>query len=273
MQCGRTRELLSEYLDNELAARTRKAVSEHLHTCGPCQSELEILRAITRESSSLAVLEPPADLRNRILSAVSEPEVREGAWTRLKNLLCAQKLVWAAGFGAGAAAVVLLMTTAPQRVNVTPGIRRVAPPSVTLPTATVNANRESGARQPTEDNAAVQQAAGTPVYEYAAPKQDSENIGEAAAHELPEAPAIAQPDTTTVEERPQEIADHTSEEAGAAAQNQPPQEIQPERPKPVLVKSEPFEHVALSAPAVSKDNAEWIRTVRLQARPSRQEYP
>lgn len=66
MRCDEARELLSPYLDGELAPQQRMGVDAHLVECSDCTAELNDWNSISNLSAKLVDPVPPADLWERI---------------------------------------------------------------------------------------------------------------------------------------------------------------------------------------------------------------
>ncbi|MCK5943765.1 MAG: zf-HC2 domain-containing protein [Planctomycetes bacterium] len=71
MDCLRTRELLSPFIDGELALDLARGVLAHMQTCAACRAEAGAMRAASGMVRSVAG-PAPAGLRTRILSQASE---------------------------------------------------------------------------------------------------------------------------------------------------------------------------------------------------------
>jgi predicted anti-sigma-YlaC factor YlaD len=74
--CRETRERLSEYLEGDLGARTRRRVSRHLARCKHCQALLESLARTLEQLRSLGTMEQgsPAPVTVRAIVARIERE-------------------------------------------------------------------------------------------------------------------------------------------------------------------------------------------------------
>jgi len=66
MECGKIRELLSEYIDDILDDPKKALVEDHLSTCRVCKEELASLRAVVNELSSLESVEAPGDFLEKL---------------------------------------------------------------------------------------------------------------------------------------------------------------------------------------------------------------
>lgn len=80
MSCAATRELLSAYLDGELAPDEAARLSEHLTGCAGCAREYEgVLETVRRVRAGLARDRAPDVLRARIRAAVREQRPERAA--------------------------------------------------------------------------------------------------------------------------------------------------------------------------------------------------
>lgn len=61
MECGKVKELLSEYAGGTLEGREKETVEEHLSVCKGCSEEFESLKAYFAALGSLEEVEPPED--------------------------------------------------------------------------------------------------------------------------------------------------------------------------------------------------------------------
>lgn len=77
MTCDRTSDLLSDYLDGQLAPRQADEVRVHLEDCAPCRASWHSLRRSVRLTAHLGLERCPADLRPTIALALAvEPPAR-----------------------------------------------------------------------------------------------------------------------------------------------------------------------------------------------------
>ncbi len=61
MECQDIREHLSGYIDNALDQDERDIVEKHLADCNACRKELDLLKALVKEISSVELVKPPDD--------------------------------------------------------------------------------------------------------------------------------------------------------------------------------------------------------------------
>jgi len=66
MDCTGIQELLSEYIDGILDAKTTKTVEEHIATCEDCKETFASLSAMVQELNELEPVKPPADFLEKI---------------------------------------------------------------------------------------------------------------------------------------------------------------------------------------------------------------
>lgn len=83
MDCSRTKELLSDYIDGILDKEHESLVRDHLLQCGDCRNELESMKAVIREIGSLDKVKAPGDF----LAALHGRMERESWFQKVKNFL------------------------------------------------------------------------------------------------------------------------------------------------------------------------------------------
>jgi anti-sigma factor RsiW len=66
MVCSEVRERLSEYLDGVLPIEIKTRVDDHLCACTGCRKELESLKTVVKELSTLHQVDPPDDFLEQI---------------------------------------------------------------------------------------------------------------------------------------------------------------------------------------------------------------
>ncbi|GFN21826.1 zf-HC2 domain-containing protein [Thermanaeromonas sp. C210] len=75
MKCRQAKKLLSPYLDDELRAKEKAALEEHLTGCPACQAELERLRKISEGLKGIyREVKPPPDFLDRVMARIEEIE-------------------------------------------------------------------------------------------------------------------------------------------------------------------------------------------------------
>ena len=99
--CGKVRELLSPYLEGEIAGEERSRLEEHLRGCESCRGDLDLLRHTLGALRELPELPPPA----AILRDVREGMEPAGPRRRLAGLLSGWPRI---GLPVGAAATLLV---------------------------------------------------------------------------------------------------------------------------------------------------------------------
>ncbi|MBE3581915.1 MAG: zf-HC2 domain-containing protein [Thermoanaerobacteraceae bacterium] len=75
MKCRQAKKLLSPYLDDELSAKEKAALEEHLRDCPACQAELGRLRKISEGLKGIyREVKPPPDFLDRVMARIEEIE-------------------------------------------------------------------------------------------------------------------------------------------------------------------------------------------------------
>lgn len=94
MNCKATLEMLSAYLDRELATQERDAIRAHLADCDRCRAEERDLRALKGLLLGVRAPEPAADFEHRLMSRLREEAVapvrRRFEFPRLRPLALGQ---------------------------------------------------------------------------------------------------------------------------------------------------------------------------------------
>ena len=72
MECSRSKELLSDYIDGILDARTKALLEEHLVVCESCREDLASLKALVQEIGSLKSLEAPRDFLEKVHERIEQ---------------------------------------------------------------------------------------------------------------------------------------------------------------------------------------------------------
>ena len=68
--CAKSRELASDYLDDDLAPRRRVAVQLHLDKCGPCRAFVEALATTIGLLGRLPPVPVPASFHQTVMNRV-----------------------------------------------------------------------------------------------------------------------------------------------------------------------------------------------------------
>ncbi len=68
--CAETRELASDYLEDDLAPRRRAAVQSHLDKCGPCRAFVVALSTTIGLLGRLPRASVPASFRQTVLNRI-----------------------------------------------------------------------------------------------------------------------------------------------------------------------------------------------------------
>jgi len=81
MKCPVVKNMLSEFIDDELAPEQKEAVNLHLRECAACRMEVEELRAVHDLFASVERFSAPYGFSTRVMANLEE--VRESIWSRL----------------------------------------------------------------------------------------------------------------------------------------------------------------------------------------------
>ncbi len=77
--CAETRELASDYLEDDLAPRRRAAVQSHLDRCGPCRAFVEALSTTVGLLGRLPRVSVPASFRQTVMSRIKTDDPGKSA--------------------------------------------------------------------------------------------------------------------------------------------------------------------------------------------------
>ena len=75
--CAETRELASDYLEDDLAPRRRVAVQSHLDKCGPCRAFVEALSTTIGLLGRLPRASVSASFRQTVLNRIKTNDLGE----------------------------------------------------------------------------------------------------------------------------------------------------------------------------------------------------
>jgi anti-sigma factor RsiW len=81
MECKVVKNMLSEFIDNQLTTEQKEAVSLHLLECAACRMEVQELLAVHGLFTSAERFSAPYGFSIRVLANLEE--VRESVWSRL----------------------------------------------------------------------------------------------------------------------------------------------------------------------------------------------
>ena len=133
MNHTRAQELLSPFLEGDLADAERVAVEAHLAGCAGCAEELGFLRDTVSRLRRLPAPEPPPFLETRVMARIEAGEARPSGFWRW--LAPASVPVIAAPYAAAAAALAVFAFATPGGESAAPiavaGTRAPAGPLVT----------------------------------------------------------------------------------------------------------------------------------------------
>jgi anti-sigma factor RsiW len=122
-------EMLSAYLDDELAAPERAAVEARLEASADWRGELEAVRSARAAVRSLAALDAPPGFWDAVLAHVgSEPDDRAETVAPPRALTARRprrRVAWLAAAAAAVAGIVVAVIAVPHRSEVTPNVTAV----------------------------------------------------------------------------------------------------------------------------------------------------
>ena len=77
--CTETRELASDYLEDDLASSRRAAVQTHLDKCGPCRAFVEALSTTIGLLGRLPQVSVPGSFRQSVMNRIKTDDPRKSA--------------------------------------------------------------------------------------------------------------------------------------------------------------------------------------------------
>lgn len=75
MRCEEIKNLLSDYLDNDIDLKTKKLMDGHLAICANCAKELQVLKEIVSGLKEIPEVEPPPYFLEAVRARMQEPSV------------------------------------------------------------------------------------------------------------------------------------------------------------------------------------------------------
>jgi anti-sigma factor RsiW len=88
MKCSRIRNMISQYVDNELAPDEKNLFTSHIQTCPACKEELEEIQSVHQLFASAEAYPAPFGFATRVMAHLEESE--ETGLSRLWRLLTAR---------------------------------------------------------------------------------------------------------------------------------------------------------------------------------------
>lgn len=85
MDCKKTRQLLSEYIDGQLNNREARNIEKHLSDCSSCAQEYEELKKLVKELNKASGIKAPENFLNGVRKKQKEDSVKTGKLEFLKN--------------------------------------------------------------------------------------------------------------------------------------------------------------------------------------------
>lgn len=279
--CKQVGELLSPYVDGELAPAQDRTVTTHVADCPDCAEELRALQTLVTAAAHVDTVEPPADLRARIAHATTAVGPRKEASgipirERTREMFSPRALRWVGGAAAAAVIAfgVLTMTPHAAKQFQQAGVERsrhVAARTSVAPAAPQQPEvAQAAVEKPVPEKTALRRT----VVAYA-PRVRSVKAGVVAAvteEEPADGRPVVEPEVRSVDsdigdvdaylELGSAIGEELPEPAEVAAAPEPAPVIVADTKKgghPTLIK-------VASAPVISQDNiGEWLKRVKAQA--------
>ncbi|MDO8588101.1 MAG: zf-HC2 domain-containing protein [Armatimonadota bacterium] len=283
-RCEQVVEMLSEFVDGELAKTEVLMVTEHVDHCESCARELALTQRMLTVASSVGQVEPPATLKARIAAATVESATPLRKLTeRVVSALRPVRIGLAAG-AAVAASVVFLAVKTPNQPSTTESARggdnkveRIAKPVQTPTTDVIEKSVASSAPQPvkTAGNAVhkwrrpgVTNVAVAPEKKIVEPKMAVADAAPVVAQKA--APKPAAPDTSeTTANAPETPVTTVAAAAEKPAETTPAvvAETEAKKDKPTESAAKPEPVKVAGRPAVPNgDDRAMIRSLKQQMR-------
>jgi Putative zinc-finger/Predicted integral membrane protein (DUF2275) len=114
MNCEEIKNLLSEYLDDQVDDRERRLVEKHLENCRVCQGEFEGLKECLKNIDSLDKVKPPPEFLSQIHSRLEERSVFKSAIKKIFFPIRFKIPLEAAGLAAAAVLIVYILNISPE---------------------------------------------------------------------------------------------------------------------------------------------------------------
>jgi len=86
LNCRKANNLLSAYMDGELAGIEQLAIREHLKNCSSCNYEYESLLQTKRMLSGLSMRNPSQQMEQRILASIAREQIVENRRSNIASL-------------------------------------------------------------------------------------------------------------------------------------------------------------------------------------------
>jgi anti-sigma factor RsiW len=85
MKCSRTRNMISQYVDDELTPDEKKLFTSHIQNCPACKEELEEIQSVHQPFASAETYPAPLGFATRVMAQLEE--VEETGLSRLWRLV------------------------------------------------------------------------------------------------------------------------------------------------------------------------------------------
>ena len=260
--------MLSAYADGELCASEERTVGAHAAGCEACTRELDALKSLIRATAKCGFIQPPPDLRARILAATCHKKTVRASFSQwLRGLAANRAAQWAAGAAVAGVIAVAVMLQLPnparQAPRVTVASERPAAPTTSVSTAPVKQNPQVAAQpEParTVTHRAVAESHARIARRVARASGAKPSAVKMAMRKAPSPPSVS-PSTTETENNAEAANARQTAPAEVAVAPAPAPEIAPapkKRDEPVLVR-------VAAAPAIkSEESEQWIKRAKAE---------
>jgi len=114
MNCEEIQNLLSEYIDGELAEGERLRLDDHLENCPDCREELAHLREYLNDIGSLRKIKPPADFLKQVHSRLESQSPFKTALKKIAFPIRIKIPLELAGLAAAAVLIIYILNISPE---------------------------------------------------------------------------------------------------------------------------------------------------------------
>ncbi len=88
MKCSETKDLLSDYYDNELSVERRASVDAHICQCSKCKAELDSFKSLSSLTAGLDPLETPASVWKAVEQSLAELNSDDSSLDKVSPIVC-----------------------------------------------------------------------------------------------------------------------------------------------------------------------------------------
>jgi len=118
VNCGKWRDLASEYVEGTLPPPMREVMANHVKTCPSCQEDEKILHGLYAAMSDLPEVDPPSFFADKVMARIEREQAAGPWWQRmLAGLPNLGRTVFGVGLASAAAVAVVWCINRPVNVN------------------------------------------------------------------------------------------------------------------------------------------------------------